>query len=89
MAPLETIWLNEMHSPPTATAYAAMLLTGSRPLTSGVAMIHAGLARYATLTKRAAMDLTLDDLSDMAQRAGLEVDIVFTPNVRANLDPTA
>ena len=72
-----------------ATLTAAMLLTGSRPLTSGVAMIHAGLARYATLPKRAAMDLTLDDLSDMAHSAGLEVDIVFTPNVGGNrLAPT-
>jgi hypothetical protein len=37
MAPLETIWPDEMHSHPRPVARAAMLLCGTRPLTSDVA----------------------------------------------------
>ena len=79
MAPLETIWPEQMHSPPTATAYAAMRLCGAVPLTSMPAMILSGLVRYATVPIGDLMDATLDDLSDLAQRAGLEFDIVFKP----------
>ena len=38
MAPLETIWPNELHIPPTRAAWAAMLLCGTAPLTSKIGL---------------------------------------------------
>ena len=71
MAPLEMIWPNEMHTAPTATAYAAKLLCGHPILTSDAAMIWWASGPYKTL----------DDLSDRAAALGLRVTVLMTPNV--------
>jgi len=41
VAPFEVIWPDEMHSLPTPCAWAAMILCGRVPLTSGAAMAMA------------------------------------------------
>lgn len=82
MAPLETLWPNELHVLPRMTAWAAMSLCRHRPLTSKVAII---CARFQQKNGRDVE--TLDDLSDAAFDFGIRVEVLLTPNVAGNRLP--
>lgn len=69
MAPLETIWPELMHSPPTKVAYAAMLLAGVVPLTSGIAMLCWIEGKLIE---------TLNELADACRRHGLSPKIFLS-----------
>ena len=84
MAPLETIWPNEMHVLPTPTALAAKMLCGHGVLTSSIALVSMAWKR----TSRRDIE-TINDLADAAHELGLDVEVALTPNVGANLETTA
>lgn len=76
MAPLEKLFPDQMHSPPTPISWVTMRMCGTWPMTSEISLALHGFV--TSVNPRSLGNLSLDAFYELAEAYGKVLDIRFT-----------